>query len=287
MAADSFAPASVREVKGLVSVLVPAYNQGAYLADALDSLIGQTYAEWEAIVVDDGSPDNVAEVAEAYALRDARIKFFHTENGGVSAARNFAASKASGEFVLALDADDVIAPEYFARCVERFRQEPATDVVYCRWRYFGAEEGSPELSYSDYESLLLVNRIFVTAMVRREAFLQVGGFDVNMRRGLEDWEFWIRFLSPESVVYQIPEELFFYRIKESSKNREAHDGLVPFDTQLYMLEKHKALYNKYFGSPILAIARERFIAERYRRKYDRVFYRRIWRSLKGLLRRGR
>ena len=189
---------------------------------------------------------------------------------------------ARGEFLLCLDADDVIGPTYLEKCVKQFREHPETDLVYCRWRYFGAQTGSPELSYPGYESLLIVNRIFVSAMMRTDAFRVAGGFDEQMKNGLEDWEFWIRFLSPASVVFQIPEELFYYRIKAASKNREAHEGIVPFEIQMYILNKHKELYNSIFGSPILAIAKEHYRAERLQRKYDHVFYRRFWKWLIGI-----
>ena len=83
---------------------MPAYNQRDYVSEALDSLLAQTYGRWEAIVVDDGSPDDVAEVVGAYVKKDPRIKFFHTENHGLPGARNFAVTQANGEFLLPLDA---------------------------------------------------------------------------------------------------------------------------------------------------------------------------------------
>lgn len=133
----------------LVSVIMPAYGQAEYIAESLDSVIRQTYGNWEVIVVDDGSPDNVAGIVEAYSVSDSRIKFFHTENRGVSAARNFAVRQTSGEYILPLDADDTIEPTYLEKCVARFVEYPETDVVYCMWRFFGETTETPKLKYNN------------------------------------------------------------------------------------------------------------------------------------------
>lgn len=94
----------------LVSVVVPAYGVEAYLPACLDSLLAQTWRAWEAIVVDDGSPDRCGEIAEAYALRDARIKVVHVANGGLGSARNVGTRHAVGELLAFLDSDDVLPP---------------------------------------------------------------------------------------------------------------------------------------------------------------------------------
>lgn len=93
-----------------MSVVVPAYGVEAYLPACLDSLLAQHLKSWEAIVVDDGSPDRSGEIAESYALRDARIRVVHVENGGLGSARNVGARHAGGEFLTFLDSDDVLPP---------------------------------------------------------------------------------------------------------------------------------------------------------------------------------
>ncbi len=256
----------------LVSVIMPAYGQAEYIAESLDSVIRQTYGNWEVIVVDDGSPDNVAGIVEAYSVSDSRIKFFHTENRGVSAARNFAVRQTSGEYILPLDADDTIEPTYLEKCVARFVEYPETDVVYCMWRFFGETTETPKLKYNNYASLLVNNSIFVSAMYRKSHFDSVGGYDENMRQGLEDWEFWIRMLHKDSVVSQIPEQLFNYRIKARSRNVDAQKALSAFEIELYILDKHKELYSEMFGAPIDYLG----MALRLRNKYYGVWYRRIW-----------
>lgn len=256
----------------LVSIIMPAYRQAEYIAEALESVKKQTYGNWEIIIVDDGSPDNVAKIADNYSREDTRIKFFHTDNKGVSAARNFAVERAAGEYILPLDADDTIEPTYVEKCVQHFSAHPETDVVYCRWRCFGETKKTPKLEYVDYETLLLSNRIFVSAMFRKSRFEEIGGYDEEMRQGMEDWEFWIRFLDRDSVVFQIPEQLFNYRIKAVSRNVEAKKDLVAFEIELYVLGKHKEKYSSAFGTPIYYLGD----ALRFKKKYYGIWYKRLW-----------
>src|SRR4051812_308036 len=104
-----------------VSIIMPCYKQAAYLPDALDSVLAQTFANWECIVISDGSPDNVAEIAGEYTQKKDRIRFYATENGGVSVARNFGIARAKGKYILPLDADDKISPNYVEVCLKTIK----------------------------------------------------------------------------------------------------------------------------------------------------------------------
>ena len=250
-----------------------AYGQAEYVAEAIESVLAQTYADWQLTVVDDGSPDNVAEIVGEYARRDSRIRFVATPNRGVSAARNRAAAESDGEFLLPLDADDTLEPTYIERCVAEFARCPELDVVYSQWRFFGATTTTRDLRpYRDYATQLTENRIFVSAMFRRDRFMAIGGYDEEMRQGFEDWEFWIRFLNEESRVLMLPDRLFNYRIKPRSRNATAKTADASYDIQLYLLAKHKPLYSRYYGSPVSAL--------RYKRKYLSQLHKRLWRLLR-------
>ena len=264
-------------VTPLVSVLMPAYNQRDYVSEALDSLLAQTYGRWEAIVVDDGSPDDVAEVVGAYVKKDSRIKFFHTENHGLPGARNFAVTQANGEFLLPLDADDTIEPTYLEKCIAEFAARPEAEAVYCQWHLFGAVKKTKPIYYKGYKSLLLCNSLFVTTMIRRQRFLEVGGYDESMRKGLEDWEFWLRYLDEDSMVIQIPQPLLNYRIKAQSMITDAMSTQKRFDIEYYIMGKHREKYAALFGSPITTYS----VAERLAKKYYGMWYKRLWRKLRG------
>lgn len=93
-----------------ISVIVPVYNAERFLSDCLESILAQDYSDWEAILVDDGSKDSSPALCDEFSKKDARVKVFHKENGGVSSARNFGLDKAMGEWVFFLDADDRMKP---------------------------------------------------------------------------------------------------------------------------------------------------------------------------------
>lgn len=236
-----------------VSVVIAAYGQEQFLGEALESLIAQTFTDWEAIITDDGSKDNVADVARRYVARDSRFKFLHSENHGLAGVRNLAVKDARGEYLMMLDGDDKIGPRYLEECVKILDREPNVKAVLAYMELFGAENGILNVAYLGYPALLINNPFFVTAMIRTADFKAAGGFDERFRTGLEDWEFWIRFLPEDdmSVVKVIPEVMFYYRKKEDSmfaamlKRQEIMDGYIHL-----IFTKHKDLYRKYFGDGI-------------------------------------
>lgn len=98
----------------MISVIIPLYNTGGYIGECLDSILAQSYGDYECIVVDDGSTDNGGRIADSFALRDSRFKIYHTENRGVSAARNLGLEKARGEFVVFVDSDDTVEKNHLS-----------------------------------------------------------------------------------------------------------------------------------------------------------------------------
>lgn len=241
----------------MVSVIIAAWGCEKYISSTLRSLQKQAYKDWEAIVIDDGSPDNVGRIVEKFAAEDKRIHFIHTDNNGVAAARNHAASQSKGKYILPLDGDDMIHSTYIAKCVEILDNNPEVAVVYCNWVFFGSSDKTPKLIYKGYEEELLANFIFNCAMFRRKDFEEIGGFDVEMRDGCEDWEMWIRLLDPARKcheVVQIPEPPFFYRQKEHSYNPKRGDDRLNRALD-YIYAKHEGLYRRFFGPPILMAER--------------------------------
>ena len=104
----------------LISIIVPCYNKAVYLTDALDSVLNQTYLNWECIIIDDGSPDATASIAKEYLNKDKRFKYYYQDNQGVSLARNNGIKRSSGKFILPLDADDIIEPTYIEKALKHF-----------------------------------------------------------------------------------------------------------------------------------------------------------------------
>ncbi len=239
--------------KPKVSVIVAAYGQEKYLADTLDSLLAQSFQDWEAIVADDGSPDNVRIVAENYAEKDPRIKFLHSENRGAAGVRNLAVSHSNGEYVMMLDGDDYIDRDYLEKCVKILEKDHGVKVVFGNLATFGSQNYIDKVTYHSYPALLINNPLFISGMMRKKDFERIGGFDEYFRTGLEDWEFWIRFLETEKkeAVKILSDTLFHYRKKEMSitVNLDRQRSLME-DYRRRIFEKNKDIYQKYFGEEI-------------------------------------
>ena len=119
-----------------ISVIIPIYNVERYLRRALDSLLAQTHNNWEAILVDDGSPDSCGTIADEYAQRDGRFLVFHRTNEGVSAARNFGMSHACGKYLLFLDPDDFLHPQLMDICFRTAEKEGSDMIVFTYDHYY-------------------------------------------------------------------------------------------------------------------------------------------------------
>ena len=107
----------------MISVIIPLYNTGRYIGECLDSILAQSYGDYECIVVDDGSTDDGGRIADSFALRDSRFKIYHTDNRGVSAARNLGLEKARGEFVVFVDSDDTVENSYLASLINNYEKD--------------------------------------------------------------------------------------------------------------------------------------------------------------------
>lgn len=228
-----------------VSVVIPYYNDKKYIAETLESVSQQTYQNIEIILVDDGSTDEESvRVFNSIQLKDGEK--LHEKNAGPSKARNLGISHASGKYILPLDADDKIAPSYIEKAVVVLEKNPQCGIVYCKGRFFGEVEGKWKLPSFTMGKMLLQNIIFNAGLFRKEHWVECGGYDENLKVGIEDWDFWLSMLELNITVYQIPEELFFYRIKPVSRNLSFYkkQNLVK-ESYLLVQHKHRALYEKF------------------------------------------
>lgn len=233
-----------------VSIIMPCYNQAEYLPDALESVLAQTFSNWECIVVSDGSPDNVRTVVSEYVNRDPRIIFYDTENGGVSAARNFAISKASGTFILPLDADDRISANYVEECVQVLSKDAAITLVYGSGEKFGLVEEPWKLKPYSWKALLFGNMIHPCGMFRKADWKTCGGYDERMLDGIEDWEFWINLLQPGKNVRMLSSSRFYHRVNPVSRTTRLFAASKEAAMKRYVYCKHAALYEPFFDDPL-------------------------------------
>lgn len=223
-----------------VSVVIPCYNHGAFLMETLDSLQAQTYTDYEIIVVNDGSTD-AATIFVLQSLKFEKIRVFHTSNQGVSAARNRGIEEAHGDYILPLDADDKIGPDYLMRSVDVLESRPEVAIVYGERVLFGEREGTDPLPDYNARALLINNCIYPAALFRKADWKMVGGYSEKMVYGWEDWDFWISLSGLDKQVVKLPEIYFFYRVRSSSR-----DHSIRFSQKIMLMLiivlRHKWLY---------------------------------------------
>ena len=247
----------------LISVVVPCYNQAQYLDECLQSVLDQTYTDWECIIVNDGSPDNTEEIAKKWVEKDTRFIYLSKENGGLSSARNAGIEIAKGEWILPLDADDKIGDQYLELAEKEFENDYT--VIYCEAELFGNEIGKWHLPEFSLENLAKKNCIFCSAFYKKEDWKKVNGYDINMIYGLEDYEFWISLLKNKNTVKKLPQTLFYYRVKENSMltNLKSERINKMFN---YISKKHTDFFLEYLGS-----FNELFLLqENILKKYDKL-----------------
>ncbi|MBI5388565.1 MAG: FkbM family methyltransferase [Verrucomicrobia bacterium] len=236
-------PTVMKNHRPLVSVVIPCYNQAQYLPEAVASVVGQTFRDLELIVVNDGSPDNTLAVATELAAQhqDLHLVVLTQPNGGLAEARNAGIRAARGRYILPLDADDAIEPEFLAKTVACLDANPDVPIVGTCRRDFGHVE--QVVTGSDYTLAMLLqsNRVNYCALYRREIWQAVGGYDPNMIcQGYEDWDFWISCAERGWFARFIPEPLFRYRVKPVSMFTDAQDRDAALRAQIVL--KHAGSY---------------------------------------------
>ena len=211
----------------LVTIVMPVYNGEAFIAEAIESVIAQTYPHWELIVVDDGSTDGTATIVRAFD--DPRIRYTYQENQGLAAARNTGIRAAQGEYLAFLDADDEWTPQFLQKCVDVLAADETLAGVYTR-NYFIDQKGNvlPQLGGRVVPDHTFRNRLLEggffpphAALVRTEVVREVGLFHTQLEgQGTEDWHLWLR-ISQRYTMRGIPEPLARYRVYPGSMSTDA------------------------------------------------------------------
>lgn len=240
----------------LVSVIIPCYKQALYLSEAINSVLSQTYTNWECIIVNDGSPDNTEDVALAFSEKDTRIKYLNKANGGLADARNAGINISNGKYILPLDADDKISSVYLEKAIAILDTRTDVKVVFGNGEYFGDKTDKMELWYFrddileyDISHFLTSNFIYCSSLYRRTDYNQTNGYNTNMKHGWEDWDFWLSILKNGGKVYKLLDICFYYRFNANSMLQSlTHEKKIYLYNQMY--QNHKELYNGIFESPI-------------------------------------
>jgi len=204
-------------MKPRLSVVIPCYNHGQYVQEAIDSVRTAGRDDVELIVVDDGSTDPRTQQEMERLARDPQITLIRQANAGLAAARNAGITAANADYILPLDADNRIRPAYIERGIEILDAHPGIGVVYGDAEYFGVRTGRWKIGPFDRERILEWNYIDACAVIRKKLWLQNGGYRRGMPvQGLEDWEFWLNTMNHGWTFHYAREVMFDYRVMPGS-----------------------------------------------------------------------
>ncbi|MFH1509413.1 MAG: glycosyltransferase family 2 protein [bacterium] len=192
--------------KNLISVIVPVFNSGWIITDCLNSLLNQTYKNWEIIVVNDGSTDNSVEILNTFSDR---VKIINQKNSGANSARNRGLKEARGDFLLFSDSDIIWQTDALEKLFSALENNPDKSYAYSSFK-FGCKRF--KLWKFDANKLKTVNYIHSSSLVRREHF---PGWDESIKR-LQDWDVWLTMLEQNYTGIWVPEILFVSKTKNNS-----------------------------------------------------------------------
>ena len=232
-----------------VSVIIPCYNDGKLLHSAVESILEQTYQNFEIIIVDDGSDDKTT-LKELVKISHPKTTVLRKENGGPASARNYGIERSRGEYILTLDADDTFDPTFMEKGLDILNQSPQVGMVtsyltriYNKHQQRAIKEGGGASSF------IIGNQANASLLYRFQCWEDANGYDEEIP-GFEDWEFAINVTKQGWIVYSIPEYLFYYQNTENSQYDR--DICLRPEIMKYLTEKHESLFKDHIRDIIYA-----------------------------------
>lgn len=231
-----------------ISVIIPCYNQEKYIAETINSVLEQTFKDFEIIIVNDGSTDNTYTIITDFQKKYPQlITIINQENKGLPATRNAAIQRATGEYIFPLDGDDKIAPTCLEKLYSAINQNFG-DVIHCNIKTFDKIEEPIFLLPPNKLNFVKQNCLVCSALYKKSDWEKYHGYDETMKGGLEDWDFWLNFVEDNKKFYKINEYLFLYRksnISMTSSTKEKYKKLENYIfTKRQNLKKWKILGRK-------------------------------------------
>lgn len=238
----------------LISIIMPCYNASQFIKESIESVLSQTYENWELIIVDDGSTDDTATIIKIYVAADNRVRYFYQENGKQGKARNLGLTKSSGSFVAFLDADDLWLPEkLFVQILEIEKHD--VDLVFSDSYIFNDSEvenlsqimGIPDAVFYDKKSIqmfLEYNRIpILTVLVKKEKIISSGGFSEQVQN-IEDYHLWLKMLISNCTFYSSNFISSKYRVHQNSETAGINSSSNRILITLFNLSVEFPVYKK-------------------------------------------
>lgn len=235
--------------KAAFTIVIPCYNQSEFLGDCLESLGAQTYPFWTALIVDDASTDGEGVASLVSKFDDARCTLLrHSSNKGLAASRNTGFSMSATPYVVAVDADDMIAPNYLEHAARVFGKDDV-DCVFGDFKLFGAREGIWKYAIrecSDFARIQWMPGAGVA--MKRTLWKTVGGYceAPELRYGNEDWDFWLGAAQVGFKAVHVPEPLYYYR--QHTKSLMRYLAYHDYKTRELIYRRHSAWFETYGDS---------------------------------------
>ena len=224
-----------------ISVIIPCYNQEKYIGECIESVLAQTFKNYEIIVVNDGSTDESATIISNYHERcPQKIKVIQQVNRGVVCARNAGIALAKGKYIFPLDGDDYI-PETCLQTLYGAMIDGKGDVICGETELVGARTGKMNVPRPTFYNMILSNCVVCSALYSKSMWIKYGGYDEKMGKGFEDWEFWLNFVSERRKIHRVNEITLFYRCLNDSRNNSIKSGALG-ELYCYMRRKHRNIY---------------------------------------------
>jgi glycosyltransferase involved in cell wall biosynthesis len=240
-----------------VSIVIPCFNMGAYVEDSIKSVYGQDYKDYEILVVNDGSTDeSTIKKLEEIETKYPKIRVLNKSNSGLAGARNYGIERATGKYIVCLDADDKLDPKYLSRTVPVLEKDITGKIAFVTtWlQEFGARDNMWRTSGYDVPKLLSTNIVHAGSIFRKRVWKEVGGYKKVETGGYEDWEFWLSIVEKDYRWDIVEAPLFMYRIRTNSMLAKAKGDHI--DIYQINYDLHPQLYAKYGKKLILENAKE-------------------------------
>lgn len=234
-----------------ISVVIINYDSRQYIKEAIESVENQTYKDWELLIINDGD-DDVSEF-----VPNNNYTYYHKTNDiGLSACRMYGVEHSYCDYILFLDADDKIHPEFLEKTLKVLEENPQHSFCYTDTQHFGDSNGFWEQPEYNFNALLQNNYICSCSLIRKKDLISCGGFDLDNFNYFEDYEFWIHMGSKGFYGKHLPEKLFYYRIHEESGMQSRRTQILGQYYKAYIISKHLELYPRDFANKAKEILSE-------------------------------
>jgi glycosyltransferase involved in cell wall biosynthesis len=263
----------------LISFIIPYYNAGNTIQETIDSIFAQTFTNFDVWIVNDGSTD----AQSIDKLRDFEgndnIHVIHQDNAGPSVARNRAIRATKADYIVPIDADDLLEENTLSHAMDFLESHPSTPILYGNLRYFGERNEIHVQEPFSIQKQLLWNQLAVCAFIRKDVFNQLDGYDEHLSHlGLEDWEFWIRAHSSGFTFKKLEKTFFAIRVVSTSRTYTQANPKIA-EIRAYVYRKHASLLANSYKELFYALKMERELPDYALGKFLLAPYRwikRIW-----------